>query len=146
MLTMKQALGIATSAVAEAQRKGIAPISVAVLDRGAHVLALIRDERASLGRPDIALAKAAGCLAMGFGGRELARRAERMPQFYTALATILPKGIVPLPGGVLIRDGAGEILGAVGVSGDTSENDDMCAVAGISAQTLVADTGESQPR
>ena len=146
MLTMKQALGIATSAVAEAQKSGMAPISVAVLDRGAHVLALLRDERASLGRPDIALAKAAGCLAMGFGGRELARRAERMPQFYTALATILPKGMVPLPGGVLVRDGAGEILGAVGVSGDTSENDEMCAVAAISAQTLVADTGESQPR
>ena len=146
MLTMKQALGIATSAVAEAQQKGMAPISVAVLDRGACVLALLRDERASLGRPDIALAKAAGCLAMGFGGRELARRAERMPQFFTALATVLPKGMVALPGGVLIRDAAGELLGAVGVSGDTSENDEMCAIAGISAQTLVADTGEAQPR
>jgi uncharacterized protein GlcG (DUF336 family) len=146
MLTMKQALGIATSAVAEAHKNGIAPISVAVLDRGAHVLALLRDEQASLGRPDIALAKASGCLAMGFGGRELARRAERMPQFYTTLATILPNGMVPLPGGVLIRDEAGEILGAVGVSGDTSENDERCAVAGISAQALVADTGEAQAR
>jgi uncharacterized protein GlcG (DUF336 family) len=146
MLTMTQALGIATSAVAEARKNGMAPISVAVLDRGAHVLALLRDERASLGRPDIALAKAAGCLAMGFGGRELARRAELMPQFYTALATILPKGMVPLPGGVLILDGAGEILGAVGVSGDKSENDEICALAGISAQALVADTGATQAR
>ena len=146
MLTMKQALGIATSAVAEAQKSGMAPISVAVLDRGAHVLALLRDERASLGRPEIALAKAAGCLAMGFGGRELARRAERMPQFFTALATVLPQGMVPLPGGVLIRDASGEILGAVGVSGDTSENDEKCAVAGISAQALVADTGAVQAR
>jgi len=146
MLTMKQALGIATSAVAEAQQNRMAPIGVAVLDRGACVLALLRDERASLGRPDIALAKAAGCLAMGFGGRELARRAERMPQFFTALATVLPQGMVPLPGGVLIRDASGEILGAVGVSGDTSENDEKCAVAGISAQTLVADTGAVQAR
>ena len=108
-----------------------------------NVLAALRDERASLGRTDIAMAKAAGCLAMGFGGRELARRAQAVPQFFAALTSVLPKGIVPVPGGVLVRDAAGLILGAVGVSGDTSDNDEVCALAGIAAAALVADSGAS---
>ena len=90
----------------------------------------------------IATGKAAGCLAMGFGGRELARRAQAAPQFFTSLATVLPKGIVPVPGGVLIRAADGELLGAIGVSGDTSDNDEICALAGIAAVGLLAETGE----
>ena len=78
---------------------------------------------------------------MGFGGREIARRAAAVPGFIAALNNIFPKGILPVPGGVLIRDGAGVLLGAVGVSGDTSDNDEICAVAGIKAAELVADTG-----
>ena len=78
---------------------------------------------------------------MGFGGREIARRAAAVPNFIAALNTIFPKGILPVPGGVLIRDGAGVLLGAVGISGDTSDNDEICAVAGIAAAGLVADTG-----
>ena len=90
---------------------------------------------------DIAIGKAAGCLAMGFGGRELAKRAAAMPQFISAVGSIFPKGLVPVPGGVLIRDASGLLLGAVGVSGDTSDNDEVCAIAGIAAAGLVADTG-----
>jgi uncharacterized protein GlcG (DUF336 family) len=101
-----------------------------VLDAGGHPLALKRDERAAISRPEIATAKAAGCLGMGFGGRELARRAEAMPGFFAALNGIFPQGIIPLPGGVLIRDAAGVLLGAVGVSGDTSDNDEVCAGRG----------------
>ncbi len=78
---------------------------------------------------------------MGFGGRELARRAQAMPQFFTALSTIFPDGMVPVPGGVLIRDAQGRVCGAVGVSGDTSDNDEVCALAGIRQAGLVADTG-----
>jgi uncharacterized protein GlcG (DUF336 family) len=104
-------------------------------------LALKRDERASISRPEIATGKAAGCLGMGFGGRELAKRAAAVPGFFTALASIFPKGIVPVAGGVLIRDASGAIIGAVGVSGDTSDNDEVCAVAGIMAASLNADTG-----
>jgi uncharacterized protein GlcG (DUF336 family) len=114
---------------------------VAVLDAGGHLLALLRDEQASLYRPQIAIAKASGCLGMGFGGRELANRAQAMPQFFAALGNIFPNGIVPAAGGVLVRDAGGGICGSVGVSGDTSDNDEICAVAGIEAAGLVADTG-----
>lgn len=141
MLTLQAALKIAQETLAEGQRKGFHPLCVVVLDPGAHALAVLRDERASISRVEIATAKAAGCIGMGFGGRELAKRAQAVPQFFTALASVFPKGIVPVPGGVLIRDVNGVLLGAVGVSGDTSDNDEVAAVAGIAAVNLVADTG-----
>ena len=140
-LTLDQALTVARTALAEGKARTFAPLCVAVLDPGGHALALLRDETASTGRPDIATAKAAGCLVMGFGGRELARRAQAVPHFFAALSGIFPKGIVPVAGGVLIRDAAGALLGAVGVSGDTSDNDEICALAGIAAAGLVAETG-----
>jgi len=140
-LTLDQALTIARAALAEGERRGFTPLCAVVLDPGGHPLALLRDERASIGRPEIATGKAAGCLAMGFGGRELARRAQAVPAFFAALAGVLPKGIVPVAGGVLIRDGEGALLGAIGVSGDTSDNDEICALAGIAAAGLAAETG-----
>ncbi len=141
MLARKQASAIVEAALGHGENAGFAPLCVVVLDAGGHALALGRDERASISRPEIATAKAAGCLGMGFGGREIARRAAAVPNFIAALNTIFPKGILPVPGGVLIRDGAGVLLGAVGISGDTSDNDEICAVAGIAAAGLVADTG-----
>ena len=141
MLSLKQALEIASTVLEQGRASGFAPMSVAVLDSGAHILAVLCDERASIGRPDIALAKAAGCLAMGFGGRELARRAQGAPQFFSALTQVLPQGIVPVPGGVLIRGTSDELVGAVGVSGDTSDNDEICAIAGVRAVQFVPDTG-----
>jgi len=78
---------------------------------------------------------------MGFGGREIAKRAQAVPEFIAALNAVLPKGILPVPGGVLIRNAEGTLIGAVGISGDTSDNDEICAVAGILAAGLVADTG-----
>jgi uncharacterized protein GlcG (DUF336 family) len=143
MLSMKQALNIASDALGHGERSGFAPMCVAVLDPGGHILAVLRDERASTGRPEIAMAKAAGCLAMGFGGRELARRAQAAPQFFTALTQVLPHGIVPVAGGVLIRGPSGELLGAVGISGDTSDNDENCAVTAVHAALFTADTGAS---
>ena len=81
---------------------------------------------------------------MGFGGRELAKRAQAMPHFFNALAGIFPNGIIPVAGGVLIRNpDDGHLCGAVGVSGDTSENDEACAVAGIQSVALVPDTGSA---
>jgi uncharacterized protein GlcG (DUF336 family) len=140
-LSLDQALTIAREALAEGGRRGLAPLCVAVLDAGTHVVALLRGDGASVHRPEIATAKAAGCLGMGFGGRELARRAAAAPQFFAAIAGVLPKGVVPVAGGVLVRDVAGQLLGAVGVSGDTSDNDEICAVAGIRAAGLVEETG-----
>jgi uncharacterized protein GlcG (DUF336 family) len=141
VLTLEQANTIASGAMAAGRAHGFAPLCVVVLDTGGHALALQRDEQASISRPQIATAKAAGCLGMGFGGRELAKRAQAVPMFFTALAAIFPDGIVPVPGGVLIRDQDGALKGAIGISGDTSDNDEVCAVAGILAAGLVADTG-----
>jgi uncharacterized protein GlcG (DUF336 family) len=141
MLTLDQAMTIARGTLGEGDRRGFAPLCAVVLDPGGHPLVVLRDERAGNARVEIATAKAAGCLGMGFGGRELARRSQAMPDFFNSLAAIFPKGIVPLAGGVLIRDSEGVLLGAVGVSGDTSDNDEICALAGIVAAELVADTG-----
>ncbi len=142
MLTIETAVQIAQQTIAEAKKRDFAPMCVAVLDPGAHPIAILRDERAAISRPEIAIAKAAGCLGMGFGGRELQRRAEALPQFFNALAAIFPKGMVALPGGVLLRDAEGRLLGAVGVSGDTSDNDETALLAGVASTNLVAETGE----
>lgn len=142
-LTLNQANRLIEAALAEGQRLQLAPLCVAVLDAGGHMLALQRDERASLLRPQIATGKAAGVLGMGFGGRELARRAANMPALFNALSDLAGGQMVPVPGGVLIRDAAGNILGAVGISGDTSDNDELCAIVGVLALELVADTGDA---
>jgi uncharacterized protein GlcG (DUF336 family) len=139
-LTLSLATTIAQEALAEGARRSFAPLCCVVLDRGGHTLALLRDERASIYRPEIATAKAAGCLGMGFGGQELKRRADAMPAFFTGLQAVFPKGMLPVPGGVLIKN-AGEVIGAVGVTGDTSDNDEICALAGIAAAGLEAEAG-----
>lgn len=102
---------------------------------------LCRQDGSGIVRPQIATGKAWGALGMGFGSRELARRAERMPAFFTALSSAAEGRIVPVPGGVLVRDGQERLLGAVGISGDTSDRDEDCAVQGIRVAALLADTG-----
>ena len=109
----------------------------------AAAVRLKREDNSSLLRPQIACGKAWGVLGMGFGGRELARRAAAAPAFVTALTAASEGRVIPVPGGVLIRDGAGTIIGAVGISGDLSEQDEACAVVGIKAAGLVPDTGET---
>jgi uncharacterized protein GlcG (DUF336 family) len=140
-LTLAQASIVIESALAHGRRGGLKPLCIVVLDAGGHMLALKREDQASFARPQIATAKAAGCLGMGFGGREIARRAQTAPAFYAALGGVMAQGILPVPGGVLIRDAAGTLLGAAGVTGDTSDNDEACAVAGIQAAGLTADVG-----
>jgi uncharacterized protein GlcG (DUF336 family) len=140
-LTLEQASIIVDTALAEGMKLNLRPLCVVVLDAGGHTLALKRDHRASISRPEIATAKAAGCLGMGFGGREITKRAQAVPEFFAALNGVFPKGILPVLGGVLIRDAEGGLMGAVGISGDTSDNDELCAVAGILAADLKADTG-----
>ena len=141
-LTLAQASEIVDSALAARRRYGFKPLTVAVLDAGGHLVALKREDSSSLLRPEIAIGKAWGTLGMGFGGRELERRAKAVPTFFSALAELAAGRMVPVPGGVLIRDAAGGIVGAVGISGDISVNDEMCAVAGIKAAGLVPDTGD----
>ena len=140
-LTCSTALQIAQAVLAEGKRRQFAPLTAAVLDSGGHLVALLRDDGASLLRPQIGIGKAFGSLAMGFGGRELAQRAAKMPIFFTALIELCNGNMVPVPGGVLIRDSQGAIIGALGVSGDTSDNDELCAVEAIKALGFAADTG-----
>ena len=118
-----------------------APLTVVVLDAGGQIKVLKREDKASLLRPEIAMGKAWGVLGMGFGGRELARRAEQMPMFFTALNAMSGGRMVPVAGGVLIRNREGEVIGSIGISGDTSDNDEICAVHGVEAAGLIADTG-----
>ncbi len=106
------------------------------------MLAFKREEKAGILRREIAEGKAWGVLGMGYGGREFVRRNEIRPTFYTALAVASQGRIMPVAGGVLIRDADGEVIGSVGVTGDTEPNDDACALAGITAAGLVADAGD----
>jgi uncharacterized protein GlcG (DUF336 family) len=143
MLSLHQASVIVDSALEQGRKLGFKPLTVVVLDAGGHLKAMKREDGSSLLRPEIAGGKAWGALGMGFGGRELARRAAANPVFIQALSVASGGRVVPVPGGVLIRDGAGEIEGAVGISGDTAENDETCAVYGICSAGLVADTGDA---
>ena len=142
MLTLAQASLIVDKVLEKGRELGLKPLTVVVLDAGGHLKVLKRDDGSSLLRPEIAGGKAWGALGMGFGGREFARRAAANPAFIQALSVASGGRIVPVPGGVLIRDQEGEIAGAVGISGDTSENDETCAVYAIGCAGLKADTGD----
>lgn len=143
-LDLDTATRIAMTAVRSADRLGIRPLAAAVLDAAGHPLAVLRDEKASFLRPHIATGKARGCLGMGMGGRELARRALAMPAFFSAINSLTEGEVIPVAGGVLIRNSAGELLGAIGISGDTSDNDERCALRAIAEVGLIADTGDPQ--
>ena len=141
-VTMAQASIIVDKALEHARAQKFKPLGVAVLDSGGHVVAFKREDKTSIMRFEIAFGKAYGCLGMGFGGREFARRAAAAPAFIGAIVAASEGRIVPVAGGVLIRAGDGAILGSVGISGDVSEQDEACAVAGIKAAGLTPDTGE----
>lgn len=141
MLTLAVSNRLIAAALAEGRTRNLQPLTVAVLDAGGHVIALQREDGASLLRPQIATAKAWGTLGMGFGGRELARRATANPTFFNMLIELSDGRMAPVQGGVIIRDAAGAVLGAVGITGDLSAQDEACALAGIAAVGLVADAG-----
>lgn len=143
-LTLAQADTIATKALETGRSKNFQPLTVAVLDAGGHLVVLKREDGSSILRPQIATGKAWGVLGMGFGGRELQRRAAKMPAFFNAASDLAGGLMVPVPGGVLIRGQDGRVVGAVGVTGDLSENDELCAVAGIESVGLTADTGGTE--
>jgi uncharacterized protein GlcG (DUF336 family) len=140
-LTLAQASTIIDVALKTAHDAKFQPLSVAVLDAGGHLVAFKREDKSGIMRFDIAFGKAWGALGMGFGSRTLAGRVPRSQMFFTALAAASQGRFVPVVGGVLIRDSAGDVVGAVGISGDASDNDEKCAVAGIAAAGLKADPG-----
>lgn len=143
-LDFEQALQLAATTLRHARHLGLRPLAAAVLDAAGHPLAVLRDEHASFLRPQIATGKARGCLGMGFGGRELARRAQAMPGFFDAINSLTGGEVIPVAGGVLLRNADGELLGAIGVSGDTSDNDERCALLAIAELGLRGDTGDAQ--
>ena len=140
-LSLEQARTIITATREEGRRLGLKPLTVAVIDGGGHLTALDREDGSPPMRPEVAMGKARGAVALGLGSRALFERAKREPFFIQSVNALAGGYLVPVPGGVLMRDGACTVVGAVGVTGDTSDNDEACAVAGIQAAGLQADTG-----
>ena len=135
-ISLDQANTILAGALKERGALGLKPISIAVLDSGGHLVAFARQDGSSNLRPQIATAKASGALALGVSSRAIGEMAIERPTFVNAAAGLNPAGIVPAAGGVLIRNADGQVIGAVGVTGDTSDNDEKCALAGIAAAGL----------
>src|SRR5580765_1711213 len=132
-LTLAQASTMVDVALKKGRETNCAPLTVAVLDAGGHLVAFKREDRSGILRFDIAYGKAWGALGMGFGSREWAGRVATSPAFFTAIAAASGGRVVPVPGGVLIEDAQGNVIGAVGISGDASDKDEACALAGIAA-------------
>ncbi|ASF46701.1 GlcG/HbpS family heme-binding protein [Methylovulum psychrotolerans] len=132
-LTLQQANQIINHAIAIARELNMNPLTVVVLDSSGHLKALQREDGASMIRQQIATAKAWGAVNMGVSSRGLETVAQQRPDFMNALITIADGKIMPVPGGVLIRDADNHLLGAVGISGDKSDQDERCAIAGIEA-------------
>lgn len=140
-LSLDDARKIIQSAFAEQQRQGFKPMSVTVLGSGGAIKACEAQDGTSQLRPKISHGKAFGAFSMGLGSRALFERAKAEPFFIQAMNSLCDGALVPVPGGVLIRSKDGELVGAVGITGDTSDNDEHCAVVAIEAAGWVADTG-----
>ncbi len=140
-LTLDQAQTIVTTALQYGTEHKLAPLAVAVLDARGVLKAYAAQDGTSLRRAEIAQGKAHGALSLGVGSRELAKRAVERPHFIAAVTHAVGGSLIPVPGGVLIRVADKSIIGAVGISGDTSDNDEAAAVAGIAAAGLIADPG-----
>lgn len=140
-LRLRAAQKILTTALKAAREKELKPMAVAVYDARGALKAFAAEDGTSLRRAEIAMGKAHGALALGMGSRAIATRAVEQGYFVAAVTHAVGGSLVPVPGGVLIRDRNGGLVGAVGISGDTSDNDEICAVAGIQAAGLTADPG-----
>lgn len=139
-LTLQQAQTIISDCLEWRQTNGLKPLTVAVLDAGGYLMALAREDGTSNLRPQIAQGKARGAVSMGLGSRALFERAKVEPFFVQAMNALSEGSLVPVAGGVLIKE-AGVILGAVGITGDNSDNDEACAIAAIEKAGFVADGG-----
>ena len=140
-ISLEQAQIIATASLVKARELALKPVSVVVLDPRATLVVVLSEDGVSTLRPRIAQGKANAAIAMGMGTRALMARAEQQAYFIQAVNGLAEGNFVPVPGGVLIRNETGTLLGAVGISGDTSDNDEAAAVHGITAAGLVCETG-----
>ena len=137
-LTLDQARTIIAATRTKGQAMGLKPLSVVVLDAGGHVIAFEREDGAAPGRFGIAQGKAYGAVMLGMAGRAQMARAEAQAYFMAAVNGVYGGQVVPVPGGVLLRKG-GVVIGAIGVTGDTSDNDAEAALAGAAAAGLEAE-------
>lgn len=140
-LTLRQAQEIVAGALRHGRGAKFEPLAVLVLDARGVPKAFAAEDGTSLRRFEIAQGKAHGALAFGLGSRELGKRAEARPQFMAAVTHAVGGMLIPVPGGVLIRDAERRVIGVVGISGDTSDNDEAAALAGIAAAGLAGDAG-----
>jgi uncharacterized protein GlcG (DUF336 family) len=140
-MKLADAQRIVATALAVARQREFKPLAVVVLDARGALRTLATEDGASLKRAEIAIGKANGVLAMGVGSRRLASMASERPHFLAAATHAVGGSLIPVPGGVLVKDSSGGVVGAVGVSGDTSDNDEIAALAGIEAAGLTGDTG-----
>lgn len=140
-MTLDTARTIVAAALRKGRTAGMKPLTVVVIDAGGHVVAAEREDGASNLRFDIAFGKANAAVALGMGTRALMVRAEAQPYFVQAVNGVAGGRLVPVPGGVLVRDASGGVIGAVGVTGDTSDNDEIAALAGIAEAGLAGETG-----
>jgi uncharacterized protein GlcG (DUF336 family) len=140
-VTLAQASTIVDATLKKARELKQMPQTVVVLDSGGHVVCAKREDSSGIIRFEVAVGKAYGALGMGWGTRTMMERAAQNPNFLTAVVAASGGRMVPNPGGVLIRDAGNAIIGAVGISGDTGDNDEIIAVAGIEAAGLKADPG-----
>jgi uncharacterized protein GlcG (DUF336 family) len=138
-LALAAAEQIIDGALAAGREAGLLPLTVAVLDVGGHLVAFRRQDGSGILRPDIAIGKAWGALGMGISSRTIRQRLGDRPAFQGALAAASGGRFVPVPGGVLVLDQVGQVLGAVGISGDASDQDEYCAILGVRAAGLLPD-------
>jgi uncharacterized protein GlcG (DUF336 family) len=141
-LPLAAADSIIDAALAAGRAAGMLPLTVAVLDAGGHPIALKREDGSGILRADIATGKAWGALGMGIPSRTISQRLGQRPAFQGALVGASGGRFVPVPGGVLVLSGDGQVIGAVGISGDTSDRDEYCAIQGIKAAGLAAAPAE----
>ena len=140
-VTLAQASSIVDATLKKARDLKQMPQTVVVLDTGGHIVCAKREDGSGIIRFEVAVGKAYGALGMGWGSRTMMERAAQNPNFFTAIAAASGGRLVPNPGGVLIRGADNRVLGAIGISGDTGDNDEVIAVVGIEAAGLKADPG-----
>ncbi|MDQ0348251.1 MULTISPECIES: GlcG/HbpS family heme-binding protein [Ancylobacter] len=140
-LSLDAAQTILSTALGQCRAGNFKPMAVVVLDARGAVKVSAAEDGTSLKRFEVAHGKAYGALSLGMGSRSIFKRAKEQAFFVAAVSHLAGGALVPVPGGVLIRNAAGEVIGAVGISGDTSENDEAAASAGIAAAGFVADPG-----
>jgi uncharacterized protein GlcG (DUF336 family) len=138
MITLDQARTLIAATRAKGREMSLNPLTIVILDSGGHLVAMEREDGSGYGRPDVASGKAAGALAMGVSSRKLGDMAADRPQFMAALSAAWNGRLIPAAGGVLVKDEAGNLLGAIGVSGDLSDKDEEAAFAGVDAAGLIA--------